>query len=243
MPYNGTSRTLSPTAKPTIKYPIVGGGVPDAPSYRVSGYPENFSGYPENFLGYPENFLGYPENFLGYPENFSGYPENFSGYPENHPASPVETHGRASHPASAIYPSSARARHALPNALKGQHTPAQGNALGIMDVMGTTTMPYIENEYPGRCPGLGYAAPSGLQSPRRGETRSIASLRAMPSFCLNYDWNDLYDLHDSLDALSHTDDVSHNSLDALSHQENHVHHINHSNHSSDNSSTLKKNIQ
>jgi hypothetical protein len=98
-------------------------------------------------------------------------------------------------------------------ALKGQHTLAQGNALG------TTTMPY----YPGRCPGLGYAAlwlrpnfVSGLQFHRLAETHGRASLRAMPSICPNYDLSDLYDAHDFPHAAI-----------------NHVFHINHSNHSSD----------
>jgi hypothetical protein len=51
--------------------------------------------------------------------------------------------------------------------------------------------------------------------PCRGETRSIASLRAMPYICLNYDLFDLYDAHD------------------FAHAANHVFHINHFNHSSD----------
>jgi hypothetical protein len=82
-------------------------------------------------------------------------------------ALPVETHGRASRRACAIYPSSARARHALPFALKGQHIPAQGNALGIMCMPIGGIMPIPK--HPGRCPGLGYAALSGLKSPRRGQ--------------------------------------------------------------------------
>jgi hypothetical protein len=97
-----------------------------------------------------------------------------------HTALPVETRCFASHRDGAIYPSSARARRALPTAPTGQHTPAQGNALGVTGIMGMTTIPYIENEYLGRCPRLGYAALSGLQSPRRAKTHGRASLRAMP---------------------------------------------------------------
>jgi hypothetical protein len=103
---------------------------------------------------------------------------------------------------------------------KGQHIPAQGNALGNMGW--SSWSPWSLN--PGRCPGLGYAAlwlrpnfVSGLKSPRLAKTHGRASLRAMPYLCLNYDLCDLYDIHDFAHAAI-----------------NHVFHINHSNHSSDN---------
>jgi hypothetical protein len=129
-------------------------------------------------------------------------------------ASPVETHGRASWCDGGWMASPSCA-------LKGQHIPAQGNALGVM---GITPMPIggimLIPKYLGRCPRLGYAALSGLQSPRHGKTHGRASLRAMPIICLNYDLFDLYDAHD------------------FAHAANHVYHINHSNHSSDRKTAL-----
>jgi hypothetical protein len=88
--------------------------------------------------------------------------------PFGYTALPVETHGRASYRDGGWMASPSCA-------LKGQHTPAQGNALGNTSWSSWSSW----SLHPGRCPGLGYAAPSGLKSHRRSETHGRASLRAI----------------------------------------------------------------
>jgi hypothetical protein len=83
MPYNGTSRTPSPTPpNPTIKYPIVGGGVPDAPRH---------------FIDVSTNFVDVSKNFVDVSTNFIDMPRNFIGMPRNAFLSPAKAQGRMSY--------------------------------------------------------------------------------------------------------------------------------------------------
>jgi hypothetical protein len=168
---------------------IVGGGVPDAPSHVVPDAPPHVAS----------------PLIAG---RRGRRPLRYDGFQSGgHPASPVETHGRASHPACAA----PQARHSTKyRTLK--HTVNKVPALQASP----NTVPQGRYSINRMLQLTVHGTEHSTYTPRRTKTHDRASLRAMPSTSLNCDVNDLYDSHDS----------PHTAI-------NHVFHINHSNHSSD----------
>jgi hypothetical protein len=92
--------------------------------------------------------------------------------PQGQTASPVETHGRASPLRVAGSPE--RAAYPSPGQRPGLHSKYRVRPVGAVWLSWSS--------YPGRCPGLGYAALSGLPAMRGGDAKHRVST-GMP-----YNW-------------------------------------------------------